>query len=72
MRALLALSTLILPVLSNHAASSVSGAQRALKKKLNNVENSMMKMDLLINSPSSPVVSTLKQTQKYNGKDIIE
>jgi len=43
-----------------------------MKKKLNNVENSMMKIDLLINSPSSPVVSTLKQTQKYNGKDIIE
>ena len=47
-------------------------AKRAFRKKLNNIENSMMKIDMLLNSPSSPVISTLKQTQKYNGREMVD
>jgi len=47
-------------------------AKRAQRKKLNNVESSMMKIDMLLNSPSSPVISTLKQTQKYNDKELMD
>lgn len=47
-------------------------AKRAFRKKLNNIESSMMKIDMLLNSPSSPVISTLKQTQKYNGREMVE
>jgi len=47
-------------------------AKRAQRKKLGNVENSMMKIDMLLNSPSSPVISALKQTQKYNDKELMD
>jgi len=50
----------------------VKEAKRAQRKKLNNIESSMMKIDMLLNSPSSPVISTLKQTQKYHGREMID
>jgi len=53
-------------------ATVTKEAKRAQRKKLGNVENSMMKIDMLLNSPSSPVISALKQTQKYNDKELMD